>query len=153
PAAGAYDVGYEIRQVGASAQDVATPDAFTVLPPVEVRVPILMYHHVDYAPLSDPTVDGGVYPEALRSQLQALKANGYTFITFTELMAMRAGDLAVPAKPVMLTFDDGYKDFLTTALPILQDVGARATAFIFTEMVDPTHIMTWDELGVVQASG
>lgn len=152
PSAGAYDVGYEIRPSGAATQSVTLQDAFTVLAPIEVRVPILMYHHVDNNPVGSPSSDGGVYPEVLREQLFALKSNGYTFITYTELMEMRAGDRAIPAKPVMLTFDDGYDDFLTNALPILQEVGAKATAYIFTEMVD-SAILSWEQLQTVQSSG
>jgi peptidoglycan/xylan/chitin deacetylase (PgdA/CDA1 family) len=149
PAAGAYNVGYTIHQVGAADQSVSLPSSLSILAPIAVQVPILMYHHVGYGNEVD-----GVYPEQLRAQLLALKANGYTFITFTDLMQMRAGELPIPAKPVMLTFDDGYADQYVNMLPILQEVGAKATAFIFTQGVstDPV-IMTWQEVKAMSDSG
>jgi peptidoglycan/xylan/chitin deacetylase (PgdA/CDA1 family) len=153
PSAGAYNVGYTITPAGGAALSASRPGAFTVLPPIDVRVPILMFHHVDNNPEADPSTDGGCYPQDLVADLQTLTANGYTFVTASEVMAMRSGDMAIPAKPVMLTFDDGYVDFLTTALPILQQFNAKATEFIITEMVDPTHLMTWDQLAQVQATG
>ena len=123
--------------------------------PASVRVPILMYHHIsDNARWPD---DGRmkrltVQPEQFTAQLDYLQQAGYTTITLDELATALQTGTPMPAKPVILTFDDGYKDFATKAFPLLQRYQAKATIFIISGRVDETDYLTWDDLRTLAAS-
>ena len=82
----------------------------------QVKVPILMYHNFSET-ARDYTVTAGIF----RSHLAALKAEGYTSITFAELIAYEEGINNLPEKPVLLTSDDGYSGVLDVALPVLTE--------------------------------
>lgn len=77
--------------------------------------------------------------EQFRNQLQLLKNDGYRFITIKELITTKPTD-----KTCCLTFDDGIKDGISNALPILQEFNATATFFI------PMKIFVINELMNVQ---
>ena len=93
------------------------------------RPRILMYHMVrDHRP---GTRFNGlrVPPAAFERQLAWLKQNGWTFLTLRELM----DGGRPPSRSVVLTFDDGYADNLTQALPVMSRYGARGTLFLVAE--------------------
>jgi peptidoglycan/xylan/chitin deacetylase (PgdA/CDA1 family) len=97
-----------------------------------VHVPILMYHSVTDRPPA-ATRDLAVRPGALVEQFGHLKDAGFTPLTFADLAArLRDGGSGLPARPVVITFDDGYADFHTEALPILEQFGFAATVFVTT---------------------
>ena len=109
-------------------------------------ITILTYHRV--APASaagdfeDGTVD--VTPEAFDGHL-AFAKRWFDIIGMDDLLAfVRGGSL--PQNPILFTFDDGYLDNRTAALPILQKHGARATFFISTTYVDDRRLFWWDRL-------
>jgi peptidoglycan/xylan/chitin deacetylase (PgdA/CDA1 family) len=61
----------------------------------------------------------------------------------------------LPTRPVMITFDDGYRDVLWNAAPTLSRLDMPATAYVITGRVsgpDPSFL-TWPELGMLEASG
>lgn len=92
---------------------------------------ILMYH------LITPQSPGGRYrgmrvaPQAFERQLRWLKESGFHFATMSELVKP-------PPHPrtVAITFDDGYADNHSTALPLLQKYGARATLYLVADRGD-----------------
>jgi peptidoglycan/xylan/chitin deacetylase (PgdA/CDA1 family) len=101
-----------------------------------VRVPILMYHSVTNRPAAE-TRRLAVRPADLADQLGHLKDGGFTPLTFADLATtMRDGEPPLPARPVVITFDDGYADFHTEALPILERYGFAATLFVTTGWLD-----------------
>lgn len=92
-------------------------------------VPILMYHHIrDFNDPNNP-VDTNLSTPVQRfsDQMQWLKENGYTTITLSELFS---GSL--PEKPIVLTFDDGYRDNYTDAYRILKDNGQKGVFFLIS---------------------
>nr|WP_243876747.1 polysaccharide deacetylase family protein [Streptomyces sp. 846.5] len=101
------------------------------------RVPVLMYHSVSDVP-TPGTRALAVRRAAFEEQLTALDELGLTTVTLAELVShwrrLAAGLPAVPlpARLVVLTFDDGYQDFHTAVLPALRDHGATATLFVTT---------------------
>lgn len=120
-----------------------------------VRVPILMYHHISDNsrwPNDDRKKRLTVQPEQLAEQLDYLQRAGYTTITLDDLVAALQTGAALPEKPVILSFDDGYQDFYTNAYPLLQRYGAKATIYIISGWVGQPDIMTWDELRELAAS-
>lgn len=116
-------------------------------PAREVRVPILMYHHVGQPPpwADELRISLTVPEQDFRAQMDYLAAAGYKPISQAQLfMALYYGAL-LPAKPVMLTFDDGYADNYHTALPVLESHGFDATFYLATAMIGREDYMTWDQ--------
>lgn len=95
--------------------------------------PFLMYHSVRAQP-PRTTKRLAVDPAALREQLAWLADHGFTGMTFLDA-AETLRRSALPDRTVVLTFDDGYADFATTALPLLQRFGYPATLFVTTGWV------------------
>ena len=102
------------------------------------KIPIFMYHSI-----SNPASSGfrpcTVSQEAFDKHLSCLEQYHYTSVTVTQFMeAMARGGEGLPPHPVILTFDDGYADFYTAALPVLQHHGFTATLYIATAFVGGT---------------
>lgn len=92
------------------------------------RLPVLMYHSVGGpvpAGLEDLSVPRGL----LLDQLTALAEAGHRLRGLTDALDRAPGD---GAAPVALTFDDGYTDFVSDGLPVLQQLGAAATLYVPT---------------------
>lgn len=103
---------------------------------------ILMYHSIGDIP-EDPY---SVTVDAFREQISWLTDNGYEVISLSVLLTcIKAGDYKNLRKKVVITFDDGYKDFVTNALPILAEHGATATVYLVTEMFEGNA--SWNKSG------
>jgi len=96
-----------------------------------VRVPILYYHRVDEG--LHPTK--GVSPSAFAAQMRWLRIRGYQTISFRDLAAFFVDQAVLPAKPVMVTFDDGYLDNYRVAAPILKHNRLTATIFLVSDFI------------------
>jgi len=121
-----------------------------------VGVPILTYHDLT----TDPTAVNSmvVTVERFRADMEFLQQEGYTPLLPADLLAIRAGRQARPAKPVMITFDDGYRSNYLYAYPILRETGMKATiaviaANILTEDKPDRMMLTWQELWEMTESG
>jgi|GEM_PF-7126681 len=90
------------------------------------NVPVLMYHNVS------PTGSGStnITPALFEAHLAALRDGGYTAVMPDDLLAYVNEGKPLPAKPVVITFDDGYYTNYETAYPLLKAYGMRATMFI-----------------------
>jgi len=124
-------------------------------PVVQDPVPILMYHYIrpDPGP-TDPVGQGlSVSPELFAAQIAYLSEGGYTTITMAELADAWNGRRALPAKPVVLTFDDGYRDFYTDAWPILRQYGFSATVYLIADVIDQPAYLTADMILELDSSG
>ncbi|WP_113930660.1 polysaccharide deacetylase family protein [Bacillus sp. P14.5] len=73
-----------------------------------------------------------VYSEEFAKHMEYLHENGYETLTLKELHAFLKGEIDIPEKSVVLTFDDGFKDNYEEAYPILKKYGFNATNFIVT---------------------
>jgi len=134
----------------------APPAAFTPAPPGTVPyIPILMYHYVRYVDrAADPLgFSLSVTPEQFAAQLDWLKAAGYETVRMDQAAACMRGAGACPARAVVLTFDDGYMDAYTTALPLLQQRGFVGTFYIVSGFVGQPGYMGWAELGALRDAG
>ena len=105
------------------------------------KVLILNYHKID-----DTFISLAVRPEDFDAQMKYLADNGYHTITPDELYDSLAGNAELPENPVMITFDDGYKDNYENAYPILKKYGFKGTIFVVSSFlgVYPNY-MTWDQ--------
>lgn len=124
-------------------------------------VPILMYHEI--AEPSETTSRLAVRPTDFAAQLAHLHAEGFVTITASALAAAFAGDTReLPERAVVLTFDDGFADFHTNALPLLQEHGFTATLFVTTGWIAdaghsprprPGRMLTWRQIHDTAAKG
>lgn len=89
-------------------------------------VPILCYHRVVTAPPKDSRVNIYITKDALASHLRQLHRRRMTPITFSDLLSAER----LPERPVILSFDDGYRDNYEYLLPLLHDFAARAVIFV-----------------------
>lgn len=110
------------------------------------RLTILTYHRV--LPLHEATAysfQGMVMPrDAFEAQMARL-ARRYRVLPLPEaLERLRSGTL--PARAVVVTFDDGYRDNYEHAWPILRRFGLSATFFLVTDILDRTQRLWWDEV-------
>ncbi|MDD5658002.1 MAG: polysaccharide deacetylase family protein [Elusimicrobia bacterium] len=96
-------------------------------------LPVLMYHKIGSAPAGARLAKLWVSPRALRRQLDYLKRGGWTPLLFSELQAAESGRGPMPAKPVLITFDDGHADNRAAAFPILREYGMKANIFLIVE--------------------
>lgn len=93
-----------------------------------LKIPILMYHALTkVASEASSTV---ITVEKFTEQMAALKEAGYTAIFFGELLDYVKNGKALPEKPIIITFDDGYLSNLTLAGPILDEYGYKATVSV-----------------------
>lgn len=125
--------------------------------PPKVIVPILMYHYIrDYQNPDDYLgIALSVAPQTFERQLQTLKKAGYFSIT---LEAFAEGKASPPpnssaTKPIILTFDDGYEDHFTEALPILRQHGFIGTFFIVSGFIGRPFYLTSNQLRQLSISG
>jgi len=103
-------------------------------------IPILMYHNIDRAPKGVRLRGLYVAPDRFRRQMRLLKWLGFQGITQAEAIPYLRGE--VRGKVVVLTFDDGYRDNLVHALPVLQDCGFRATCHVVSDALGSYN--RWD---------
>ncbi|MCZ6728037.1 MAG: polysaccharide deacetylase family protein [Acidobacteria bacterium] len=87
-------------------------------------VPILTYHSLD-ASRSVISVD----PRVFASHMRRLARRGFTGIPLSRLLAAWREDAELPARPVVITFDDGFENFFDCAAPLLTELGFGATVF------------------------
>jgi peptidoglycan/xylan/chitin deacetylase (PgdA/CDA1 family) len=118
-------------------------------------VPILMYHYIRTVdPASDPLGYAlSVTPELFEQQMAWLHAQGYTPVRMEVLAGCLGGGPLCPARPIALTFDDGYEDAFSTALPVLQRYGFSATFYIISGFVGHAGYMTWEQLAGLRDAG
>jgi peptidoglycan/xylan/chitin deacetylase (PgdA/CDA1 family) len=122
-----------------------------------MRVPILMYHYVSVPPADADNYRIGlsVTPEQFRLQMQYLAENGYHTVTLDDVLYALAQGAALPPKPVVLTFDDGYTDMYTNAFPIMREYGFTGTFFIVTAWIDEQNpnYLNWAQVQEMAAAG
>lgn len=100
-----------------------------------MRIPILFYHKIN-SPSPHARIKGlYVSPRSFYWQMKYLQWRGYIPISLDDLLFWLEGGRALPPRPIVLTFDDGYKDNYTNAFPILKEFGFSATVFIVTRDV------------------
>lgn len=97
----------------------------------DVRVPVLMYHAVADDP-AGATRALSVSPGAFAGQMAVIADRGLTPLTTAELAARWRSGRPLPARPVLVTFDDGYEGVHRHALPVLARHGFPATLFVST---------------------
>lgn len=120
-----------------------------------VNVPILMYHflRVDRNPADRLGIALSVTPADFALQLAYLKHAGYTTVSLAQVMSAMSAGARLPAKPIVLTFDDGFQNFATVGAPLLAEQGMTATAFVVSGFVGRPQYMTAAQVQGIVAMG
>ncbi len=116
----------------------------------EVKVPIILYHNLL------ESIDGenalvNITPETFREHMTAIKAEGYTAITYNDYYEYLSKGTLLPEKPIIITFDDGYLSNYEKAFPILRELGLKATIFVVTSTVGATTNVSYPHFTWMQA--
>jgi peptidoglycan/xylan/chitin deacetylase (PgdA/CDA1 family) len=121
-----------------------------------------MYHEI--AEPSETASRLAVPPAAFAAQVAELHAEGFKTVTAAELAAVLAdGSRQLPDRAVVLTFDDGYEDFHSRAIPLLDRYGFTATVFVTTGWVQdagplpagrrPGRMLSWTQIAEAADAG
>jgi len=132
---------------------------------MNTSVPILLYHSIS-SDIAPRLRRWAVRPERFAAQMAYLQTQEYTPITVTHLAAaMQDPTMSLPPRPVLITFDDGFADFYTQALPVLQKYGFACTLYVTTGFVggksgwlaseggSDLAMLTWPQLREVASFG
>ncbi len=117
-------------------------------------VPILMYHHVMDPALAKEILatNLNVPPDVFRGQIDYLLGKGYQIIGLDDMLnGITNGSL--PSKPVVLTFDDGYRDFYDDVFPILKEKNIKATVFVISQFTGGDRYLVWAQVNELSSSG
>ena len=128
-------------------------------------VPILLYHSMsdDVAPKFKPWA---VPPSQFAAHMAYLREHDYTPLSVGQFVQIISGNAAVlPARSVVITFDDGLADFYAGAYPVLRELGFPATLYVVAGFVDGESrwlapdgegnraMMTWSQVAEICRGG
>jgi peptidoglycan/xylan/chitin deacetylase (PgdA/CDA1 family) len=121
-----------------------------------LTMPILMYHYVRNPPSMLTDLMGyklSVSPEDFAAQMDWLAVNRYHPVDFNDVRAYFAGTTALPSKPVVITFDDGYQDLYSNAFPILAAHRFKAVAYIVSSFVGQSRYVSKEQVVEMDRGG
>lgn len=136
-----------VGQVAPQVLAYLNPSPFPELNPMarQAKVPVMMYHDI----LAEKQVFFDVTPEEFEQHLQLIKRKGLTPISLDQLVNHLRTGLPLPAKPILLTFDDGYKGHYTYVYPLLKKYNYPAVFSIYTAKVGKQmgrSSLSWEQL-------
>ena len=124
-------------------------------------VPILMYHSIsdNLFGKSHPYYQINTSPEAFSEQMRWLRGNRFRTLDLGEAYALLESGEDV-SKAVVITFDDGYRDFYTDGMAVMKQCGFTATIFLATDRIQDKSVrvegvdyLTWCEVRELHAEG
>jgi peptidoglycan/xylan/chitin deacetylase (PgdA/CDA1 family) len=135
--------------------------ALGALPVPPARIPVLYYHRLQPLPAeyaswskakrrSFTTYD--TLPKVFGAQLDWLLDHGYTTILPRDLAAHWDDRSKLPARPVIITFDDGSRDWVSRVMPALKKRGMVAEFYLTLAAIEHGNL-TWDEVRQLAAAG
>ncbi len=127
------------------------------LPQRTITLPILMYHLIGPISPGEPAITQRltVTPGDFAAQMRWLKRNGFHAVSQEQAFAALEHGARLPAHPIMITFDDGYRDVWANALPVLMRMHMPATVYVITSRIsdfDPRSL-TWGQLHALDQNG
>jgi len=154
-----YSFSLKTQFAGAGMWDLQKEEPATapapLVKPESAIIPIVTYHsirpHIEGESEEQERFD--ITPELLKDQLEYLKKEGFTTISFDKLADYFDGKTSLPEKPIILSFDDSWKNQYVYAFPLLKEYSVTATFFVFTNSLDKKNHLTWDETREMQKAG
>jgi peptidoglycan/xylan/chitin deacetylase (PgdA/CDA1 family) len=118
--------------------------------PGSVTCLILLYHRIETPPFYNEYY---VSPENFRAQMQALKDWGYTVIPMSLLVRGIREGAPLPARPVVISFDDGDLTVYTTAYPIMREFGYVGINYLVANRLDAEGYMNPEQVRELAQAG
>ncbi|MGB2579125.1 peptidoglycan/xylan/chitin deacetylase (PgdA/CDA1 family) [Elusimicrobium simillimum] len=124
--------------------------------PARTGVTVLAYHHVGVPPKNSKLKRNWVSPQAFARQMDYVVSQGFTTLTLDDLAKISEGKADMPAKPLLITFDDGYKNNYLNALPILKERNLKANIFFVYDAIGHHNMWhapakeTWQDMMTVE---
>lgn len=115
-----------------------------------------MYHYIRSLPVNTPDKLGyglSVAPRLFDEQLSYLNRARFTSVSLDQVVAHMVHGAPLPPRPVVLSFDDGYEDFYTTAFPLLRKHHLTATTYLVVNFLGKPRYMTWRQAREIQDAG
>ncbi|HKJ33508.1 MAG TPA: polysaccharide deacetylase family protein [Balneolales bacterium] len=110
---------------------------------VSHNIKVLVYHRiVDDEELAQKNWMC-VHVDQFYKHLKWIEQMGYTSITLEDYWLYMMGELQLPRKPIIITFDDGYEEIYKLARPVLQEFGMRVVLFVLGNR--NLHENEWDK--------
>lgn len=127
--------------------DPSTPSTTSTVRRV-AHIPILIYHSVRpyYPGITNLVREYTVPPDIFDDQMKYLKDNGFTVITFDAVWAYFQNGTPLPAKPVMITLDDGWENQYVYAYPILKKYKYPGIFYVYPNAIGAKVFLKWPEL-------
>ncbi len=119
--------------VPAGANDLPIPPDDPTVEDDGVRVAVLGYHEFSE---TLPETEMRIRTSKFRKQLEIIDQLGITVISLDDFIAWKRGDLSLPEKCVLLTFDDGWLSVYTDAFPVLKEFGHPFTLYLYEDYID-----------------
>jgi peptidoglycan/xylan/chitin deacetylase (PgdA/CDA1 family) len=119
--------------------------------PHDAPVPILMYHVLGVPSAAQRYPELFVAPHDLTAQMDWLAAHGYHAVTLQQVFRYWRAGIAMPPKPIVLSFDDGYLSDYTVALPILRRHGWAGVLNLIVNSVRPGDITAGQVRALISA--
>jgi peptidoglycan/xylan/chitin deacetylase (PgdA/CDA1 family) len=131
---------------------------WTPLPSTRSGIPVLLYHGIGARDDFDLPADAayGVTQPNFAKQMALLHNAGYHTVTLEQFRAYLAGEpVALPARPLLLTFDDSLANSFGGADPVLRQLGWTAVMFVDVGNVDAgtDRYASWKQIADAQRSG
>lgn len=119
----------------------------------EMKIPILLYHEICNTNPGRTEYHLFTTKKQFRRQIEGLKNLGYTFITYSDLIAYNNNELALPEYCILITFDDGYKNVYENAFPIIKELNIPITLFVIDSCIETPGYISWDDARQMDESG
>jgi peptidoglycan/xylan/chitin deacetylase (PgdA/CDA1 family) len=125
-------------------------------------VPVLMYHSISGDPETGvaPYYKTATNPAVFEEQIRFLTDQGYQSVDVAEAFRLLNTKVPTATKPVVITFDDGFRDFHDVAFPILKKYRQTAVVYLPSAFIDGSRrsfkgreCLTWSEVRELRGQG
>ncbi len=128
------------------------------LPRRQLHLLVLMYHRIDRIDPGLPAITRAltVTPAAFASEMGWIASHGGHTVTQLQVWNALMHGRPLPHDPVLVTFDDAYRDVVTYAAPVIRRYREHATAYVITDRLShgrKTPWMRWSQLRILQRDG
>lgn len=116
-----------------------------------IHVPVLMYHYIRnmFNPEDKTGSALSTTPDNFEKQMAYVKENNFTTISPQQFYEAVMEGKPLPPKPILLTFDDGYADFYTEALRVIEKYDVKVSILVPTDKIGTPNYMNWEQINKI----